>query len=111
MNATIPAIFAHFDTKALAQAGDPAVYDYARLEKARQNFASVAARMGTFLSYSGAHGSTEIVSVAGAPEVKHASYDAELVYQNGRVGVHIDANEAKGKWRVEYASMQPLPAH
>lgn len=110
MNATIPAIFGHWDTGMLARVGDPSVYDAARLQRARQNFASLAVRMGPFVSYTGAHGSTEIVAAGDGSEVKHASYDAELVYRNGKLAVHLDANKAKGKWTVEYASMQPEPA-
>ena len=107
MDKNIPAIFAHWDVNALGRLGDPAVYDSARMQRARQNFTSLSQRLGPFVSYSGAHGKTDILSTSYG-QVKHSSYDAELVYRNGALDVHVDADKANGRWVVHDASMQPV---
>jgi hypothetical protein len=106
MDTAIPAIYGHWDVKALAAVADKSVYTPERLTRARERFAGWSQSFGPMVTYHGAKGTTRILRTKDG-ETKAASYDAEVTFKKATVTVHVDAAKNNGTWLVEGMSVQP----
>jgi hypothetical protein len=106
MDTAIPAIYGHWDVKALAAVADKSVYTPERLSRARERFAGWSVSYGPMVTYHSAKGITRILRTKDG-ETKAASYNAEVKFKKATVTVHVDAAKNNGKWLVEGMSVQP----
>ena len=111
VDASVPAIISTWSKNELKKRASPQLLKSASDEQIDELFTRLASQLGSFQSYDGSKGDSNVSYTTQDGKVTSASYMANATFQNGKIDVQVKLIQINGDWLLLGFHVEPHSAN